>query len=92
MDKHYYIFDRSQPRGFVEITETEFLALTGDDITRPYANKVYRGEMSIDDVPEDLRESTAAVVAAKTERFGTWSERELTPQEALDIIVGGAEE
>lgn len=92
MDKHYYIVDRSQPRGFVEVTEAEFLTLAGDAAVRPYAWDVYRGEISLDDVPEDLREAAAAVVAARTERFGAWSERELTDREALNIIVGGAEE
>ncbi len=91
MDKHFYITDRKKPRGFVEVSESEFLALAGDDTTRPYVGKVYRGEMPIDEVPEDVREAVAAVVAAKTERFGAWEERELTPQEALDIIVGGSE-
>lgn len=91
MDKHFYITDRTNPRGFVEVSESEFFALAGDDTTRPYAGKVYRGEMPIDEVPEDLREAVAAVVAARTERFGAWEERELTAQEALDIIVGGSE-
>lgn len=92
MNKHYYIADNTQPRGFVEVSESEFIALVGDDTTRPYAGKVYSGVMSIDEVPEELREAVAAVVANRTERFGAWSERELTPQEALDIIVGGKEE
>lgn len=91
MDKHYYIADRTNPRGFVEVSEEEFNALIGDDTTRPYVGKVYSGVMSIDEVPEDLREAVAAVVAARTERFGAWNERELTPQEALNIIVGGSE-
>lgn len=91
MSKHYYIADSTQPRGFVEVSESEFLAVVGDDTTRPYAGKVYRGEMPIEEVPEDVREAVAAVVAAKVERFGAWEERELTAQEALDIIVGGNE-
>lgn len=91
MSKHYYIADSAQPRGFVEVSEEEFTAVIGDDTTRQYAGKVYSGVMSIDEVPEDLRAAVAAVVAARTERFGAWSERELTPQEALNIIVGGSE-
>jgi hypothetical protein len=91
MSKHYYIADSTQPRGFVEVSGEEFTAVIGDDTTRPYAGKVYSGVMSIDEVPEDLREAVAAVVAARTERFGAWEERELSAQEALDIIVGGSE-
>lgn len=29
MSKHYYIADNTQPRGFVGISESEFLALVG---------------------------------------------------------------
>lgn len=55
--KHYYIADNTQPKGFIEVTETEFYALVGTEETRPYASKVYRGEISIEEVPEDLREA-----------------------------------
>lgn len=85
---HYYISDPKVEKGFVELTESEWYALLGTEKTRPYANKVYRGEMSIDDVPEELREEVAAVVAAKVERWGLYAERELQPQEALNIIAG----
>lgn len=82
----YYISDSTVE---VELTETEWYALLGTEETRPYANKVYRGEMDISEVPEELREEVAAVVAAKVERWGLYSERELQPQEALNIITGG---
>ena len=88
----YYIADNTAPRGFVELTESEWLALMGTEETRPYANKVYRGEMTIEEVPEELREAVAAVVAAKVDRWGLYSERELTAREALNIITGGNED
>jgi hypothetical protein len=86
---HYYIADFKAEKGFVELTESEWYALLGTEETRPYANKVYRGEMDISEVPEELREAVAAVVAAKVERWGLYSERELTAREALNIITGG---
>ena len=86
---HYYITDPTAEKGFVELTESEWYALLGTEETLPYANKVYRGEMDISEVPEELREEVAAVVAEKVKRWGLYSERELQPQEALQIITGG---
>lgn len=86
---HYYITDPTAERGFVELTEAEWYALIGTEETRPYANKVYRGEMAMDEVPEELREEVAAVVEEKVKRWGLYSERELTSHEALNIITGG---
>lgn len=86
----YYIRDMSAPRKLVELTESEWLALHGTDETAPYASKVYRGEITLDEVPEDIREEVEAVVQAKVERWGLYSERELTDKEALNILTGGA--
>ena len=88
----YYITDPTAPKGFVELTESEWLALFGTDTTRPYASQVYRGEITLDDVPEDIREEVEAVVATKVARWGLYSERELTDREALNILTGGASE
>lgn len=85
----YYISDPKAEKGFVELTESEWLALIGTEETRPYANKVYRGEMTMEEVPEDIREAVAAVVAEKVKRWGLYAERELNAQEALAIITGG---
>ena len=87
MSKHYYIGDRTQPRGFVEVGESEFFALAGDEITRPYVKRVYRGEMSIDDVPEALREVVSTVVAARTERFGAWSGKRKKEPSAEEVTA-----
>lgn len=86
---HYYISDPTAPRGFVELTESEWLALIGTEETRPYVGKVYRGELPIEEVPAELQESVQAVVDAKIERWGLYSERELPANEALNIIAGG---
>lgn len=88
--KHYYIADKTQPKGFLEITEAQWVIIMGTEEVRPYANKVYCGEMSIDDVPEEIREETQAVVKAKTARFGRYEDREISKDEALKIITGGA--
>lgn len=89
--ERYYINDLAAECGFVELTETEWLALMGDETTRPYATKVYRGEMPIDEVPADLRDAVQAVVDTKVARFGLYSERRISADEALNIITGGTD-
>jgi hypothetical protein len=86
MSKHYYIADSTQPRGFVEVSEEEFTAVIGDDTTRPYAGKVYRGEMTIEEVPEELREAVQAVVDAKIERFGVYIEQDVSASELKEVL------
>lgn len=85
----YYISDHSAEKGFVELTESEWLALIGTEEVRPYANPIYRGEMTIEEVPEELREDVLAVVETKIAYFGLYSERELSANEALHIVTGG---
>lgn len=87
----YYMSDRTAKRGHVEYTEGEWFALMGNDITRPYATAVYQEEMAMDDVPEDIREAVAAVVEEKVKRWGLYAERELSADEALNILSGGDE-
>lgn len=87
--KHYYIKDNTQPKGFIEVTETEWNALIGTEEVRTYAYSVYCGELSIKEVPEDLREQVQAVVDNKIARWGTYGNRDITNSEALNIITGG---
>lgn len=86
---HYYLLNRKAPRGFEEITKEEYLAVVGLSPVREYAEKVYRGRMSIEDVPEEHREKTRAVVDAKIARLGAY---EIPDTQALHIITGGEAE
>lgn len=86
----YYVSTDNE-KGFEEITEAEWNALIGTEETRPYASKVYRGELSIEEVPEDLREAVQAVVDTKIARWGTYESRDISDSEALNIITGGNE-
>ena len=87
--KHYYLINKSAPLGFEEITEEEYLAVAGLPPVKEYATKVYRGQMSIDDVPEEQREATQAVVDAKIARLGLY---QIPDTQALHIITGGEAE
>ena len=84
--KHYYLSNPNSPKGFDEVTEAEFLAIVGDDTTRPYATPVYRGELSIDEVPEDVREAVQAVVDAKIARFGEYNKQDVPANELKSMI------
>lgn len=84
--KHYYITDPSSDKGFIEVSETEFTAIVGTEETRPYASKVYRGELSIDEVPEDLQTQVQAVVDAKIARWGEYDKQEIHASELKSMI------
>lgn len=83
---HYYITDNTQPKGFIELTEIEWLALIGDETTHPYATKVYRGKIAINDVPEDLQEVVQAIVNAKIARWGEYKDQKITSNELQTMI------
>lgn len=85
----YYLLNRNAPRGFEEITEEEYLAVVGLPPVKEYAEKVYRGQMTIEDVPEEHRGATQAVVEAKIARLGAY---EIPDAQALHIITGGEAE
>ena len=70
--KHYYLINKNAPRGFEELTEEEYLAVVGLPPVKEYANKVYRGKMSIEDVPEEHRVATQSVVDARVARLGAY--------------------
>lgn len=84
--KHYYISNPNSEKGFDEVTETEFYAIIGTDETRPYASKVYRGTLSIEEVPEDLRTQVQAVVDSKIARFGEYNKQEVPAAELKSMI------
>jgi hypothetical protein len=84
--KHYYIVDPTAEKGFVEVPEDEFTTLIGTEETRPYASKVYRGELSITEVPEDLRGAVQSVVDKKITRFGEYNKQEISASELNNMI------
>lgn len=84
--KHYYIADNTQPKGFIEVTENEFYALVGTEETRPYASEVYRGEISIEEVPEDLREAVQVVVDNRIARWDEYKNQNISAGEMQDLI------
>lgn len=86
--KNYYISNPNSEKGFEEVTETEFYAVIGDETIKPYANKVYRGRLSIDEVPEEHRAEVQTVVNNRIARFGEYSSQEVPAIELKDMIEG----
>lgn len=88
----YYFVDPEAENGYVEVSEEDFTLLYGTDETKPYISKVYMGEVGIDAVPAELQEAVQASVNAVIARHGPYAERELSAEEALAILTGGAAE
>ena len=82
----YYIPDLMAPKGFVEVYETEFFYLFGNETLRPYVAKVYRGKITIDEVPEEYRQEVETVVNNRIARFGEYEAR-ISDSQALAEIM-----
>jgi hypothetical protein len=76
--------------GGTEITETEYNDLL--IMIREKAalvDKLYSGEITIDEVPADWQEEIQRRVDERIAQQGTIEDQELSAEEALDIILGG---
>lgn len=76
--------------GGTEITEAEYnelLAMIREKAA--LADKVYNGEITIDDVPTEWQEEIQRRVDERIAMQGTLEEQDISAEEALSIIVGG---
>lgn len=71
-----------------ELTLEQWISCYGSAAASPYIGKVWRDEMALSDVPEELREETGRVVKNRNMYFGTWANREIPKREALAILTG----
>ena len=79
--------------GGVEITEEEYNRLLTEIREKAaFVDKLYNGEITIDDVPTDWQEEIQRRVDERTEQQGTLDEQDISAEEALDIILGGGTE
>ena len=77
--------------GGVEITEAEYNALLSEIREKAaLVNKLYNGEITIDDVPVDWQEEIQRRVDERISAKGTAEEQDIPAEEALDILLGGA--
>lgn len=76
--------------GGTEITEAEYnelLAMIREKAA--LVDRVYNGEIGMDDVPAEWQEEIQRRVDERVAADGTLEEQELSAEEALDIILGG---
>ena len=77
-------------RDGVEITAEEYsAALEEIKAKTDLANQLYKDEITIDAVPAEWREEIRQRVEARLASSGA-EDQEISPEEAMEIIVGGA--
>ena len=78
--------------GGTEITESEYNVLLAEIREKAdLVNKLYNGEITIDAVPVDWQEEIQRRVDERIAANGTAEERDIPTEEALDILLGGAQ-
>lgn len=76
--------------GGVEITESEFNTLLSEIREKAsLVDKLYNGEITIDDVPVDWQGEIQRRVDERIAQQGTLEEQDIPAEEALAIILGG---
>ena len=77
--------------GGTEITEAEYNALLSEIREKAdLVDKLYGGEIAIDDVPVDWQEEIQRRVDERIAAEGTAEEQDISAEEALNILLGGA--
>ena len=77
--------------GGEEITEAEYNALLAEIREKAaLVDKLYSGEITIDAVPVDWQEEIQRRVDERIAAEGIAEEQDISAEEALDILLGGA--
>ena len=77
--------------GGTEITESEYNALLAEIREKAdLVDKLYGGEITIDAVPVDWQEEIQRRVNDRIAAEGSADEQDISAEEALDILLGGA--
>ena len=77
--------------GGTEITEAEYNALLSEIREKSaMVDKLYSGEITIDEVPADWQEEIQRRVDERIAAEGSAEEQDISAEEALNILLGGA--
>ena len=77
--------------GGTEITEAEYNTLLAEIREKAaLVDKLYSGEITIDDVPEEWQEEIQRRVDERIAAEGSAEEQDISAEEALNILLGGA--
>lgn len=86
-----YILAIGTGAGGTEITESEYNTLLAEIREKAaLVDKMYSGEITIDDVPADWQEEIQQRVDERIAAEGIAEEQDISAEEALDILLGGA--
>lgn len=76
--------------GGVEITESEYNALLTEIREKSaLVDRLYSGEITIDDVPSEWQEEIQRRVDERIKQEGTLDEQPISAEDAMNIILGG---
>ena len=76
--------------GGTEITEAEYNALLSEIREKSaMVDKLYSGEITIDEVPADWQEEIQRRVDERIAAEGSAEEQDISAEEALEILLGG---
>ena len=74
-----------------EITESEYNTLISKIREKAaLVDKLYGGEITIDEVPEDWQEEIQRRVDERIAAEGSAEEQDISAEEAMEILLGGA--
>lgn len=77
-------------KGGTEITEAEYNALLAEIREKAaLVDKLYNGEITLDDVPTDWQAEIQRRVDERIAAEGAAAEQDISAEEALNIILGG---
>ena len=77
--------------GGTEITESEYNRLLSEIREKAtLVNQLYNGEITIDAVPTEWQEEIQRRVDERIAAEGSAEEQDISAEEALDILLGGA--
>ena len=77
--------------GGTEITEAEYNALLSEIREKSaMVDKLYGGEITIDEVPAEWQEEIQRRVDERVAAEGSAEEQDISAEEALEILLGGA--
>ena len=77
--------------GGIEITETEYNTLLSEIREKAaLVDKLYSGEITIDAVPAEWKEEIQRRVDERIAAEGSAEEQDISAEEALEILLGGA--
>ena len=89
-DREKLLYIGTGPGG-TEITESEYNALLSEIREKAdLVNRLYSGEITIDAVPTEWQEEIQRRVDERIAAEGSAEEQDISAEEALDILLGGA--